>query len=75
MKVVTLATYKGKPFTEVSLRANILAIGRELERQDWSSMSSKQAEAWCLKRAKEKGVPPSLRSAVAYGAMKYVIGR
>ena len=69
-----LTTYQGKPFTDIDFKAKVLAVGRELSRMRWDNMTGKQAEAWGVKRAKEKGVPPKYRSAVARGAMKMVIG-
>ena len=63
-----------KTFTQTDLKAKAYSIGRELERKGWSTMSAKQAEAWCVKRAKEKGVPPKFREVVAYYAMKYASG-
>jgi hypothetical protein len=60
-------------FTPNDGRAIALSIGRELAREDWTSMSAPEAQEWCTQRAAEKNVPDAFIRIVAMMAMRHVI--
>ena len=56
------------------IKATALGIGRELEREDYASMTAKEAESWAMGRAQERGFEDKkVQEYIAFLAMAYVL--
>ena len=57
----------------IELKMKAYIIGKQLDRIDWYNMHAKDAENWCIERAKERGANDQEAEIIAYLAMNYVL--
>jgi len=61
-------------YSPTAIKGAAYGIGRALAREDWASMSAREAESWAMEKARERGfIEEKVQEYIAFLAMAYVL--